>query len=667
MYSTDSTEKSVRTIEHQWIPLADGTRLAARIWLPADETPVPAVLEYIPYRKNDATAARDLSLHPEFARNGYAAVRVDLRGSGDSDAIMADEYAPSELDDGLQVIQWIAEQDWCDGAVGIIGKSWGGFNGLQLAALRPPALAAVISVCSTDDRYADDVHYNGGVVLASEMLPWASTMLAYNGRPPDPAVVGDGWRDQWLERLEQSPQYIETWLSHQRRDAYWKHGSVIEDYSAIEVPILAVGGLYDEYRTTLFRLMEGCSAPVHALLGPWAHNYPHQGTPGPAIDFIGESVRWWDRWLKKIPNEVDTQPQLRAFLPTSTHPDADKQDRTGRWISEPTWPSPYVETRELAFADAEPAGDPILSSTAAIGADAGDWLQFGDPLGMPVDQTADDAASFTVTWPELSEATEFIGIPEVTLTVTADRPLGLVAVRLCDVGPDGSRLITAGLRNLTHETDEPGTDHEHPVPLAAGVPRRVRIPLLAAAHRFEAGQRIRVSVSASYWPWAWPSPEPTRVQVVLDAANALHLPTRRETGDECADPVLHTAPRAYPQPITGEDRGMTREVELVDGVETITISDAFYRTNPASGIRYESSESDIYRRDPVIPGSESVECVRGEAVGRAGTDWMTRVETRSRMSATATHFDLVNELTAFEGTDIVFNRTWTMQVPRDHG
>src|SRR5260370_4509389 len=179
--------RAIREIAHIWIPLSDGTRLAARIWLPddAEQNPVPAILEYIPYRKNDATATRDALMHPYFAGHGYAALRVDMRGSGDSDGILYDEYLLQEQDDALDALAWIAAQPWCTGNVGIIGKSWGGFNGLQIAARRPPELKAIISVCSTDDRYADDVHYIGGPVHPYRMQSRASAMLAYHARAPD--------------------------------------------------------------------------------------------------------------------------------------------------------------------------------------------------------------------------------------------------------------------------------------------------------------------------------------------------------------------------------------------------------------------------------------------------------------------------------------------------
>src|SRR6266481_1612413 len=218
----DRFPHAVRVIENCWIPMPDGCRLAARIWLPADAetTLVPAILEYIPYRKRDFTRARDEPMHHYFAGYGYAAVRVDLRGSGDSEGLLLDEYLKQEHDDALEVIRWIAQQPWCSGAVGMMGKSWGGFNSLQVAARRPPELKAIITVCSTDDRYADDVHYMGGCLLNYYMLLWGSVMLAYSARPPDPLVVGDRWRELWRQRLEGNPFLIESWLSHQRRDAY---------------------------------------------------------------------------------------------------------------------------------------------------------------------------------------------------------------------------------------------------------------------------------------------------------------------------------------------------------------------------------------------------------------------------------------------------------------
>ncbi|MCL2602599.1 MAG: CocE/NonD family hydrolase, partial [Treponema sp.] len=228
----------VRTEEHIWIPLNDGTRLAARMWFPESDTPLPVILEYIPYRKGDGTRMRDEPMHGYFSGHGYVVARVDMRGSGESDGLMMDEYLKQEQDDAVEVIDWLSRQPWSDGNVGMMGKSWGGFNCLQVAARRPPALKAIIPVAFTDDRYHDDTHYKGGCLLCDNFL-WGALMLMYQSQPPDPKHLGEQWRAAWLQRLEKMPLWAANWMEHQVRDEYWEHGSVCEDYSAIQVPVLA--------------------------------------------------------------------------------------------------------------------------------------------------------------------------------------------------------------------------------------------------------------------------------------------------------------------------------------------------------------------------------------------------------------------------------------------
>ena len=340
----------VREIEHCWIPLPDGCRLAARIWLPADAevAPVPAILEYIPYRKRDLTRARDEPMHGYFAGHGYAAVRVDVRGSGDSDGVLLDEYHEQELEDGGEVIRWIASQPWCTGAVGMMGKSWGGFNALQIAARRPEALRAIIAVCCSDDRYADDAHYMGGCLL-NENLTWGSVLLTLSGLPPDPAVVGDAWRAIWLERLTRGVFFPEVWLRHQGRDAYWRRGSVCEDFQRIACPVYAIGGWADAYTNAIPRLLAGLLSPRKGLVGPWSHNYPHNGVPGPAIGFVQEARRWWDHWLKGIDTGIMNEPPYRVWMQESVPPRSSYGVRPGRWVAEPSWPSPRITTRRYAL------------------------------------------------------------------------------------------------------------------------------------------------------------------------------------------------------------------------------------------------------------------------------------------------------------------------------
>jgi putative CocE/NonD family hydrolase len=656
-------QRTVRTIRHAWIPMSDGCRLAARIWLPedAEEDPVPGILEYIPYRKNDATASRDARIHPYFAMHGYAAVRVDMRGSGDSDGILLGEYLQQEQDDALEVIAWIAQQPWCTGKVGMIGKSWGGFNGLQVAALRPPALAAIITVASTDDRYADDVHYIGGAVLASDMLPWATTMLAYNGRPPDPEAVGEGWRATWLDRLERTPPYAAEWLAHQRRDEFWRHGSVCEDFGAIECAVFAVGGWADGYTSAIPRMLEGLRCPRKGLVGPWAHLYPHDGVPGPAIGFMQEAVRWWDHWLKGADTGVMDEPMLRSWLQDAVPPRTEYHERPGRWVADPSWPSPNVEAAVTPLPGLD--GPVRVSAPQTTGLDSGLWLAWGGAGDAPPDQRADDGRSVSFTGEPLAERVEILGFPEVELTLASDRPNALVAVRLCDVAPDGaSTLVTRGILNLTHRES-----HAEPAPLEPGRRCTVKVPLKAVGYAFPPGHRIRVSVSQTYWPMAWPSPE--AVTLTLHAGS-VSLPVRRPSA---ADEQL----RPFGPVEAGEDvpvellrapggrssRSLGRD--YVTGEAVLTAAPDFFPSVRFldTGLEYAEQHSDEFRIVEHDPLSAAVRCAWMIEIGRG--DWRTRVEARSAMTSDRDSFLVTSSLEAYEGSVRVFARTWTSTIPRD--
>jgi putative CocE/NonD family hydrolase len=478
---------AVRHIEHLWITLSDGRRLAARLWLPADAEarPVPAILEYLPYRKRDGTAARDEINYPAFARAGYAGLRVDMAGSGDSDGRLTDEYSEDELASGAEVIAWIAAQSWCSGAVGMIGISWGGFNGLQIAMRRPLALKAVVSVCSTVDRYADDIHFMGGSLL-TDNFNWAAQMTAYMTRPPDP-LLRDDWREVWLQRIESLPFLAVEWLKHQRRDAYWKHGSVCEDWRAIDCPVLAIGGWADAYSDTPARLLEGLSAPVRALVGPWEHEYPNMARIAPAADFHGEVGRWFDRWLKGEDNGVEARPAYRVYLQSFDPPHPSYDAQPGRWVAEPAWPSPNIAPRVLHLAEGrlrETPGEGAV--TVASPQDLGDTAGLFCP-GMRVDndlagdQGPDDALSVCFDGAALSEAVEVLGAPQVELELACDCPQALLVLRLCDVAPDGGSMRVSYLPfNLTHRarTRGPGT-----IGVRSAVPRQDRIEALRAPLR----------------------------------------------------------------------------------------------------------------------------------------------------------------------------------------
>ena len=255
--------------------MPDGCRLSARVWMPEDaaERPVPAILEHLPYRKRDGTTARDALTHPYFAGHGYAGVRVDMRGNGDSEGLMEDEYSEQELQDAVEVIAWLAAQPWCNGKVGMMGISWGGFNALQVAAKQPPALKAIDHTV-LDRRPLCRRHPLQGRPAAQREygLGRHHAVLLVAAAGPG-AGRRQRWRDMWLERLENEPFLPAVWLKHQRRDAYWKRGSVCEDFSPIKAATLAVGGWGDGYKNAVSRLVRAASARrPRASSGPGSTN-----------------------------------------------------------------------------------------------------------------------------------------------------------------------------------------------------------------------------------------------------------------------------------------------------------------------------------------------------------------------------------------------------------
>jgi len=664
----DSFPRKIREIETCWIPLGDGTRLAARIWLPVDAEarPVPAILEYLPYRRRDGTVLRDAQTHPYFAGHGYAAVRVDIRGTGDSEGFIKDEYLPQEQLDALEVIAWLARQPWCNGNVGMMGISWGGFNSLQVAARRPPALKAIITVCSTDDRYRDDCHYMGGCLLNNNFT-WASTFFAYAAQPPYPEVVGERWREMWLARLEQhSPPLIE-WLSHPTRDAYWRQGSVIEDFGAIEAAVYAVGGWADGYSNAIPRLMAGLKCPRKALIGPWAHDYPHFAAPGPTIGFLQEALRWWDQWLAGKETGIMAEPAMRIWMQESVPPAATYDERPGRWIAEAAWPPAGVATRSWHLSphrlSAERAGNEamLLASPLTTGTANGEWCPYGNDGELPVDQRVDDGRSLSFDSDPLAEPLEILGAPTARLVLAADRPVAQVAVRLCDVAPDGaSTLITYGVLNLTHRDG-----HAEPRPLKPGEAVTVSIALNDIAHRFAKGHRVRFAVSSALWPMLWPVPRPA-VLTLSTGDSRFELPVRSAGAlDGTLRPFAEAEAAPEARAAVLRDTGRTRKIieDPTTGLTTVAVvrSDRdFHLLDIDVAVRKKTDERfSVHVSDP---GQASAETEGIWETSRG--DWRVRTETKTVMTADAERFMVEVALDAFEGDRRLFSRRWQQAVPR---
>lgn len=670
---------SIREIENVFIPMRDGKRLAARIWLPekAESTPLPAILEYIPYRKRDVTRGRDATNHAYLAGHGYVCARVDMRGSGDSEGVLTDEYTQQEQQDAVDVIEWLAKQEWCNGRVGMMGISWGGFNSLQVAAKQPPALKAIISICSSDDLYADNMHYMGGCLLGDN-LSEATVMFAFNALPPDPEIVGDNWRDMWFERMEKSGLWIDQWLRHQRRDAYWSTSSVCENYASIRCPVYAIGGWADGFTNTVFRLMEHLQVPRKGLIGPWGHKYPHQGLPGPAIGFLQEALRWWDYWLKNDPNGIMDEPMLRAWQQDSVPPDNSYDDRPGRWIAERQWPTANVQERryallpyklvaasenQQALSDTDEYASMEVQSPLSVGLEAGKWCSYTATPDLPGDQREEDGGSLIFSTPSLTEPLYIFGMPELALEVSSNKPQAMLAVRLSDVGPDGkSTRVSYGLLNLTHRDGD-----SHPEPLEPHRRYRVTIPLNGIAQQFPAGHQLRVSISTSYWPLAWLPPEPAKVRIYL-AGCQLTLPVREpQTSD--ADLSPFDTPQAAPPLDTTllepSEHNWLLHRDLATKASTLEV------INNQGRFRINDIGTDIHRsaREYYRTINDDFTSARGETLTEScfkRGDWNTEVYTRTTLSCTTDHFIVHAQLDAYENEYRVFSKNWESVIERDN-
>ena len=652
---------TVRTEEPVWIPVGDGLKLAARLWIPqgASGERFPVVFEYIPYRTHDSYRAIDDHWGPQLAARGVGFARVDIRGSGNSEGLLLDEYLATEQQDGAEIIAWLARQSWCNGNVGMRGLSWGGFSTLQVAALAPPALKAIMPMCATDMRFWNDAHYVGGSPGLTN-LKWAAGFEMVMSGPPDPAIVGDRWEAMWRQRLDATPSIAARWLSHAQNDDYWRHGSVGLNPGAIKCPVYLVDGWADSYAESAERLLRSIQTPKKALFGPWGHIYPDFGRPGPGLDWAYEELRWWKHWLAGEDNGVMDGPVLRFYMPYATPAETAMADLPGRWASEAVWPSPQITPRKLYLAPGHLQADPPPASRLdcvgdqIVGLTKPEWIPYAI-AELPKDQRPDDAKSLVFDLAPLRDNLEIVGIPVLSLKLSSDQPVAKIAARLCEVGPDGSSwLVTSGLLNLAFRNGMEAA----PEPLTPGHVYDVDIPLTVIAHRFKAGSTLRLSISESLWPLVWPSPHVATLGLHLGEAS-LTLPVRPIPAGEAPFPIPITHlgfSRGEPAlQIQSQDKGGWVRVEggwpsqpyKVDGVGTELSGSGpdmrlAIRAGDPSSCQWVVSQTSHFRR-------ESWDCE-------------TRVEIE--MTADDKTYVVKESLSALKDGKIIFSRHRSDSIPR---
>ncbi|HSP56790.1 MAG TPA: CocE/NonD family hydrolase, partial [Halomonas sp.] len=445
-----------------------------------------------------------------------------------------------------------------------------------------------------------------------------------------------------------------------------------------QCPVYAVSGWADGYCNAVFRLLEGIDVPRKGLVGPWAHKYPHLGVPGPAIGFLQESLRWWDQWLKGVDTGIMDEPMLRLWMQESVPPSARYDERPGRWVAEPDWPSPNIRPSAFRLTvghDLLPVGEGgeetqdddegylDIRSPLSVGLYAGKWCSYNAPPDLPHDQRDEDGGSLIFQSARLEAPLEICGGPVVELELAADQPVAMVALRISDIAEDDKATrVSYGLLNLTHRDSD-----EHPEPLEPGKRYRVRIALKHIAQQFAAGHAIRLSLSTSYWPLAWPAPQPARL-TVWPGLSRLILPLREPRPAEEAALLAFADPEGAPplaktllQP-TQESWCVIRDLANDKTTLAVVHDEGRYRIDEINlEIAARVSERYSYSYGNYDSLSGWTEWNRSFKRG----DWEVHTLTRTLLTSDADNFRIRATLDAWEGDTRVYARTWDETIPRD--
>jgi len=620
------------------IRMRDGVHLSADVYRPDRPGRFGALLEHIPYRKDDLRALQDRGQNLVLAEAGFACVRLDVRGTGSSEGVAIDEYTEAEQLDGVEVVEWIARQDWCNGNVGSWGKSYGGFSCIQLAARRPRALRAIAPVYATDDRYTDDMHYDGGAVCAFELSNYPIRMIGMNALPPGEGA-GPDFDARWRERIDSTPAWVVRWLTEQQDGPYWRNGSLRPDYERIECPVFIVSGWHDGYRTAGLRMARRLRSPWQLLAGPWTHVAPDRGVPGPVYPFMRELIEFFRTHLDpgSGPAGGAARPRTVVFIEEHDAPDEPVERVSGEWFSSESWPGAGESVLTLGA----PRAVPI---SASVGLATGNWCPPPPDSGLFADQRADEARSACFESEPLHEPVVVLGAPRVRFRIAHPGPRTIVSVKVNDVAPDGaSQPVTRGAVNLACDGEA-----------------AVELELMATGWRFRSGHRLRVAVAANDWPCLWPLPRlapasvTTAVELTLpglpDDARPLAAPTD-------VVPVTWTGGVVTDRPSRWE---IVRDPET--GMAGVEAADWWAFEFPHEGLRCEEGHvySTAVRDDDPLSA-------RAEGRTRFGLTrpWLDVVaEASGVFSCTETELVVELELNVTRDGEPFHRRSWRERIPR---
>jgi uncharacterized protein len=644
-----------------WIPMKDGVRLAVTLYMPValkSGERFPVLLEYLPYRKDDDEAVRDYGNHLYFARRGYVGARLDIRGFGESEGAPPDrEYSEQEQRDAEEAIAWLAHQPWSNGKVGMLGISWGGFNSIQMALRKPPALKAILAAAATEELFKEDVHYVDGVFHVDEFELTMDLDQGRSGAPDfslDESVIGP--------RMDSAPWSL-TYMKHQRDGAFWR--APLRPIETLKVPAFLIGGMQDGYRDSIPRMLDKVKAPLKAWIGPWNHGFPNGSDYGPMYEWRDQAVRWFDCWLKGRDTGVLKDPRVVVYQQHWHPPESQAQDIPGEWRAE-TWPPQglnpmtlYLQPDHRLSSDGSGSGRDQLRYVPSAGVEAGFW--WGELL---TDQRPVDAFSLTYDSEVLTEEVAILGLPRVSLQVAADARLADWFVRLSDVAPDGrvTMITGAGLNGAQRDS------MARPEDLVPGKVYALSLDLHLASWVFPKGHRIRIAISNALWPMNWPTPYPMTTAVILggDGASRVVLPRV---------PVHGPAAPAFASPEPVEE---ARGIKAIGGGAwpgewTVLRDEASQRSTVTwkgtSAVsypwgRFDHSEKLTYDMDDAHPDiarvqgdSEYIQAVKDHVL-----TWRGRLD----VSSDAQTFFYKYTRTLLRDGVMIRTKTWEEPIPRDH-
>lgn len=665
------------------IPTRDGTLLSADLIRPdgagTDDAKFPILIEYLPYRKDDASRGVHDG-HIYLAERGFLGVRLDVRGTGGSQGVNTDEYMGVEQTDGFDAVEWLAKQPYSNGRVGMFGSSYGGFTAVQVAMHRPPHLKAIAPMYATDDRYTDDCHYTpgGSMRMYYDVGTYGGNMVAMNAIPPLPEHCAGNWAELWKTRLEKNEPYLLKWMHHQTDGEYWRGASLRPGYDRIECPVFQIAGWRDGYVNSMLRQHENLKVPRKLLIGPWVHSRPNTSVPGPRIDHWNEMARFFAHWLRDEDTGFMKEPSVTVYMQEYATPKRTLDITPGSWRNEKDFPAAGTvlktfflhergglgvspDTPQFTRSDGKPIPDNVdqYDYRPGVGTKNLFWSAGGITAYLPEDQREDEAYALNYTSRAFDAPVRILGWPKVRIYAESSARVVTFVAKLCDVAPDGtSALIVDGSLNGTRR--ESLTD---PKPMKPGEVYELSIPMTPTGWVIAPGHRLRLSLSSSDFPNLWPTPEAARIKIYHGEKyqSAVVLPTVPEPE---LPPPAFLPPPSLTSLVKGFGEPPTQQVLHDQLTNTITVLNRRAgRTVLEDNLGTLHSESNFRCvANTLNPAQSSIVGTHTFKVEREDGTYVIVGE--SSIRADATTFHIVVNLTVTRNGQPFFQKQWTADEPR---